>query len=53
MELARQDNGESLEAQLTRQEAHHLALRPGERVFLELRNLQTVPAPPEAGDWSI
>ena len=58
VELARQDTGETLEAQLTRQEAHALALRPGERVFLELRNLQTVAAPAageKAADeeWSI
>ena len=59
VELARQDTGETLEAQLTRQEAHELALRPGERVFLELRNLQTVPGPVAEddqtadGEWSI
>jgi len=57
VELSRTDTGEALEAELTRREESDYNLRPGEHVFLELRNVQTVAeaaAPPPAGpEWSI
>ena len=56
VELTRSDSGDAIEAELTRREADQFDLHPGERVFLELRNLQTAvtkeaPSGPES--WSI
>ena len=55
VELDRVDTGETLEAELTRREESEYNLRPGEHVFLELRNVQSVAAPDGGAqpEWSI